>query len=165
MNNSNNEITINNKKKKVPLYKNCYVITICITLLFIFMFNLKFTIVLVSGSSMEPTYHNGDLLLAEKHTEINRFDKVIIITDNKFIIKRIIGLPGETIEYKNNNLYVNGKLIKDIYRNGNTNDFSVTISNNGYYCLGDNRENSRDSRYFGEFNRQSIFAKVIKGGN
>ena len=39
MNNSNNEITINNKKKKVPLYKNCYIITTCITLLFIFIFN------------------------------------------------------------------------------------------------------------------------------
>ena len=161
--NDNQEITDSIKTKTVPFYKNAYFLTVLFVILSIVIFSIKFTFVMVAGNSMEPTYYNGNILFAEKNTELSRFNTVIIYTkDNNFIIKRVIGLPGETVEYQDNNLYINGKKIKDNYGNGTTNNFSVVLDKNSYFCLGDNRENSKDSRYFGAFNKNEIFAKVIK---
>ncbi len=161
--NKNPEITDNIKTKNIPFYKNKYLLTVLLVVLVVCIFSIKFTFVMVAGNSMEPTYHNGNILFAEKNTELSRFNTVIIYTkDNSFIIKRVIGLPGETVEYQDNTLYINGKKIEDNYGNGTTNNFSVVLDKNSYFCLGDNRENSKDSRYFGAFNKDEIFAKVIK---
>ena len=66
----------------------------------------------VEGDSMAPTLTNNNLLLYSKlNKEYSRFDIVIIKIDKVYYIKRIIGLPGETIEYKNNTLFVNGNKV------------------------------------------------------
>lgn len=154
---------MSDKTNKKPLYKRWYIILLCILLVATFIFNLKYTFVLVSGNSMNPTYNGKQVLIADKKDidDLERFDVVIVYTDKKCLIKRVIGLPGETIEYKENNLYIDGQRIVDDYNFGPTEDFSATISENGYYCLGDNRNHSLDSRFYGEFTDDHIIAKVL----
>ncbi len=118
----------------------------------------------VNGKSMNNTLKNGDIMILDiigyRTSELKRFDIVVIDNGKDYLIKRVIGLPNEEIEYKDNKLYVNGKLIKDKYSKGKTNDFKVTVNNNSYYVLGDNREDSLDSRYYGSFNKKKILGKT-----
>ena len=118
----------------------------------------------VNGSSMLDTLHNGDIMIlnssAYYFNDIERFDIVVVDDGNEYIIKRVIGLPGEEIEYKNNKLYVNNKLIKNSYTNKETEDFKYKVPNNSYYVLGDNRTNSMDSRILGAFKKNKIIGKT-----
>jgi len=118
----------------------------------------------VNGRSMNNTLKDGDIMILNiigyKTSNIKRFDIVVVDNGKDYLIKRVIGLPNEEIEYKDNKLYINGKLVKDKYGNGNTKDFKVTVNNNSYYVLGDNREDSLDSRYYGSFNKKKILGKT-----
>lgn len=124
----------------------------------------------VQGNSMNPTLKNNDLLLYSKmNNNYSRFDIVIMKIDNKFYIKRIIGLPGETIEYKDNKLLVNKKIVNEPFNTTKTNDFSLVqicsykiIPQNMYLVLGDNRQNSYDSRNYGLVDVSNIKGKIIK---
>lgn len=112
----------------------------------------------VVGPSMSPTLKNNDILILDKiiyrFKDVERGDVIsLYYADTKYLIKRVIGLPGEYVEYKNNILYVNGKQIEESYLDGvTTNDFSIkelgydTIPEDMYLVLGDNREDSLDSR-------------------
>lgn len=128
----------------------------------------------VEGDSMYPTYENGQIgvsVIAGKD-HIERFDVVILNTnDGKKIVKRVIGLPGETLEYKDDVLHINGVstaetfLDKEYVVSGNmpfTSDIeAITLAEDEYYCLGDNRWVSKDSRYYGPFKAESIIAKGV----
>lgn len=128
------------------------------------------TPVIVSGTSMVPTLKNHQLLLLNKITyrfnDINRFDIVVIKKDKEEIVKRVIGLPGEYIEYKNNTLYIDGKEIESDY-NFETDDFTLDsicnckkIPEDKYLVLGDNRKVSADSRIMGLIDKERILGKV-----
>lgn len=118
----------------------------------------------VSGDSMKDTLHNKDILILNKISyhfqDIKRFDIVVLDNENEYIIKRVIGLPGEKIAYKNNKLYVNDKEVKENYSHKKTEDFTVTVPKNKYYVLGDNRVNSVDSRILGAFPKNKILGKT-----
>ena len=72
----------------------------------------------------------------------------------------ILGLPGETIEYKDNKLYINDKEVKLNMEFHDTNDFIAETKDNEYFVLGDNREVSKDSRILGNFTKDKIIGKV-----
>jgi len=116
----------------------------------------------VNGTSMYDTLNHKDTMILNKIdvkiNKLERFDIVVIETGDTYIIKRVIGLPGETIKYQNGKLYINGKKVKDpYYKNDNTSDFeSVKIPKNHYYVLGDNRTDSIDSRIIGPVSLESI---------
>lgn len=81
----------------------------------------------------------------------------LLIDENDNLIKRVIGLPGETVEIKNNNIYIDGKVLKDKYGYGITNDMEeITLDDDEYFVLGDNRTVSLDSRVFGAVKKQEI---------
>ncbi len=129
------------------------------------------TPVMVSGDSMKPNLHDKELLLVRKigynSSTIKRFDIVVIKKDNDEIIKRVIGLPGEHISYRNNKLYVNDKLVKENFEFWDTNDFNLeevcscsAISEGKYLVLGDNRPISKDSRMIGLIDEEDIIGKA-----
>lgn len=141
------------------LIKKLYILV----LLTFITFKLAFMPFIVSGASMEPTLHTNNIGLAKntkvfKH--INRFNIVIIKQENRYLIKRVIGLPGEVVEYKDNKLYINGQETMDPYCSY-TNDFNVTLTHDEYFCMGDNRENSADSRMFGPFKQYQVVGVAI----
>ena len=130
------------------------------------------TPVIVSGSSMKPNFNDGELLLVRKirynEKTIKRFDVVVIKKDKEEIIKRVIGLPGEHISYKNNKLYVNDKLVQENYTYLNTKDFNLeeictcsSIPEGKYLVLGDNRPISKDSRSIGLIDEKDIVGKSV----
>ena len=145
---------------------------IIIILIVVLIRSFIITPIIVSGDSMKPNLHNKEVLLEQKigynSSSIKRFDIVVIKKDNEEIIKRIIGLPGEHISYKNNKLYVNDKLVESEYTYRDTNDFNLeeicscsTIPEGKYLVLGDNRPISKDSRIIGLIDEKDILGKAI----
>ena len=118
----------------------------------------------VNGESMDSTLHDGDIMLLDevsyRFSDIQRFDIVVIHREDEYLIKRVIGLPGEKIKYVDGKLYANGKYVKKDFKNKKTNDFSAIIDEENYFVMGDNRTNSTDSRSFGTVSRDQILGKT-----
>ncbi|MDD6224614.1 MAG: signal peptidase I [bacterium] len=154
----------NTKKVKKLLKEIIPYILIIISILLIKKY--VFTTVLVNGDSMNNTLKNKDLMILNKieyHLKgIKRFDIIVANVSNTKLIKRIIGMPGDYIEYQNNELYINGEKVDDPYGNGTTYDFDLKsleidkIPANYYFVLGDNREDSIDSRMIGLVSKDDI---------
>lgn len=118
---------------------------------------------IVNGESMEDTLFDGDFVLVNKiglHFGIERFDIVVVDYNNDTIIKRVIGLPGETVKYADDVLYINDKEVKTPINFQSTDDFTLKASKNEYIVLGDNRSISKDSRLIGPVSRSDIKGKV-----
>ena len=135
----------------------------------------------VKGSSMYPTLKDGDYavsnVIGTTTGNINRFNIVIayLPEKNEYIVKRVIGLPGETVEYTGDQLYINGKAMNEPFLNEEykksykedtgtnfTSDIApITLGDDEYYCLGDNRPRSSDSRVYGAFKKSQIKSKGV----
>lgn len=115
---------------------------------------------------MVPTLKDGDIMILNKIgysiKGLNRFDIVVIKSDNEKIIKRVIGLPNEHVEYKDDKLYINGKEVDEPYDRKETEDFVLEmlgenrIPEGKYLVLGDNRPISKDSRIIGLIDKKDI---------
>ncbi len=122
----------------------------------------------VYGQSMEPNLHPLERLVIEKVSyrlhPPRRFDIVVVDlpTMDELLIKRIVGLPGETVEIRNGILYINGQAIPEPEERftDSANLAPVTLGPDSYFVLGDNRANSNDSRVFGPIHRSSIVGKA-----
>lgn len=123
----------------------------------------------VNGSSMMNTLHDRDIMLLNKISykiqDIKRFDIVVIKYEDTHLIKRVIGLPGDKIEYKDNKLYINNDYYEETYLDDDTitEDFTLqellnreTIPEGYYFVMGDNRGDSLDSRALGLFSKTEI---------
>ena len=122
------------------------------------------TPIIVSGPSMQPTLDGGELMILNKMSDLERFDIVVVDAGNEEIIKRIIAMPGETISCEDGIIYVNGRRQDEEYSQGITFDFDkVVLEDDEYFVMGDNRENSADSRHMGAFKKEQIkgTAKII----
>lgn len=139
--------------------------------------NYVVTPVQVKGSSMYPTLEDGSLgfsdIIGYRMTGIKRFDVVVVYLEekNEYLVKRVVGLPGETVSYKDGQLYIDGEAVdepffdedyKDSYGSTFMSDVDpITLGDDEYYCLGDNRPHSSDSRYYGPFKKEDIRSKGI----
>jgi signal peptidase I len=132
----------------------------------------------VKGASMEPNFHNFEYLIIDelsyRFNEPKRGEVVVFRyprDPQEHFIKRIIGLPGESVQIKNNHVYIYNKenpggfVLNETYLDpeeitaSNTeNKFEVRA--NEYFVLGDNREASQDSRFFGALNKSFVTGKV-----
>lgn len=121
---------------------------------------------IVDGASMDDTLNDGQVVvinkLVYKLSDIQRFDIVVIESEKEEdrIIKRVIGLPGEKVEYKNNKLYIDGKELISELKFESTNNFKVEVKKDEYFVLGDNRDVSKDSRILGGFKKEEIIGRV-----
>lgn len=151
--------------------------------------------VVVGGNSMSPAYNDGERLLTQVVGEYHRGDVVVMEYSGRNLqrrvtLKRIIGLPGDTVEITEGKVFINGEELREPYATGetkitnHTTDSSVEVNDplggfgfqtiyegetrtivlgeNHYYLLGDQRENSLDSRTFGPVHRMFISGKVKK---
>lgn len=114
----------------------------------------------VNGNSMYKTLHNKDLMILNKikynFKNVERFDIVVVKYENHYIIKRVIALPGEVIEYKDNVLYINDRKVQDKYNSIEQDNFSLELGNDEYFVMGDNRGDSLDSRIIGPIKKDDI---------
>jgi len=124
-----------------------------------------FTPIRVNGPSMNNTLKDKDIMILDeisyRFSDIERFDIVVIKYNNEYIIKRVIGLPGDRIKYKDNKLYVNDKVVKENFSHKKTDDFDeVLVEDDSYFVLGDNRSDSLDSRIIGSISKNDIKGKT-----
>lgn len=142
-----------------------------------------FAPIVVDGPSMQPTLHNGDQMIVNKFvyniSEPDRFDIVVFhATDKKDFIKRVIGLPGEHVAVKDEVLYIDGEPVDEPFLEEQkenlepqevlTDDFQLedlpgndtTIPDGYVLVLGDNRDNSTDSRILGLISEDQIVGKT-----
>ena len=163
------------KKKKLNSGILAFGKTLAIQLTVVFILvNFVVRPVRIVGSSMYPTYTDGSIgisnVFAATIGDIDRFDVVIlkIPETNRLLIKRVVGLPGETISYSHDKLYVNGKVVEEpflqeqytqAYSQFTSDIMEVKLGDDEYYCLGDNRPNSSDSRVYGPFKKSQIISK------
>jgi signal peptidase I len=138
--------------------------------------------VVVEGTSMLPQLHDGERLLVNKlvnyrfyntsWSKLERGDIVVFWYPNdpdKSYVKRIIGLPGETIEIKNGKVWIDGELLNESYLDTEHNQFPRGIASNmprkvephHYFVMGDNRDNSSDSRDWGFVPERYIYGKAF----
>ena len=131
----------------------------------------------VDGPSMDTTLTNGEIIILNKFEyrkkDIERYDIVVVKIDGKQIIKRVIGLPNETIEVKNNKVYANGKKLRNDFTMKDSNGKNIAgddwdmskiglkkIQGDCYLVMGDNREVSLDSREIGTVCKDQIVGKA-----
>ena len=145
-----------NKEKLKKILKELYPYVIIVVVVVLFRTFIA-TPVRVDGSSMDSTLKDGDILILNKlNNSYERFDVVVVEVTidgrESKLVKRIIGLPGESIKYKDNELYIDEKKVEDVAPERNRN-FTLkeiynidSIPDNYYFVMGDNRNNSRDSR-------------------
>lgn len=131
----------------------------------------------VSGDSMYPTLKDKSFgvsdVLGYNLNGIERFDVAIIYLPEKdeYLVKRVIGLPGETVSYSNGQLYINNEPVEEPFLDQSyvesygdyfmSDVAPITLGEDEYYCLGDNRPASSDSRYYGPFKKENIRSKGI----
>ena len=125
---------------------------------------------IVKGVSMDPNFANSELILVNRinyyFSEPSRGDSIVFIfpgTKSDKYIKRIIGLPGETISISNNEIKINGQRIQEDYIPKNFKTFgevNTHLKSDEYFVLGDNRELSNDSRVWGPLNKNKIIGRA-----
>ena len=167
------------KKKKISasvmkeIWNVIFITIACWMLAFVLMFcfGMRTTVI---GVSMEPSLYNG------QHILVNRFvyklsspkngDIVVFLpngnSNTHYYVKRVIALPGDTVQIKNGSLYVNGLLYKDVeydkIEDAGSTENPINLGNNEYFTLGDNINNSEDSRSgnIGAVKKDNIIGKV-----
>ena len=155
-------------------------VLICIVCVFIFT-TIFFKPVKVEGDSMKPTLLDGEYgfsnVFSILNEDYNRFDIVVVKhkEDESLWVKRIIGLPGDTVEYKDEKLYINGEYVEETFLDENyikqqtsdglvmfTYDFGpVTLGEDEVFLVGDNRLVSHDSRSVGAFKTSDLVSKSV----
>ncbi len=121
----------------------------------------------MSGDSMIPTYQNGAYLIVNEIPHNFLRGEVVVsreqdVSAPAFIIKRVIGLPGERIDIRGGVVSANGLSLNEPYSLGSTTPDSVTtLGPDEYFVLGDNRASSTDSRSFGPIRKSDIIGNLI----
>jgi signal peptidase I len=129
--------------------------------------------VIIDGASMEPTFHSGDRCLLNRTAlmfgSVSRGDMVVLRDrgDNDFAIKRIVGVPHDEVEFRKGKVLINGELLEEDYLAPLTRtwtpqgDGHYKLGPDSYFVLGDNREVSEDSRYYGPVSFNRLLGVVV----
>lgn len=161
-------------RKKSELFEWIKALAIAVILAAVIRYFL-FAPIVVDGLSMMPTLHDQDRMIVNKIGykigEPERFDIVVFhATEEKDYIKRVIGLPGDRVEYRDDTLYINGKAYEepylDEYKNTLidgplTEPFTVEeVPKGQLFVMGDNRRYSKDSRHIGPVSKDEVMGQT-----
>ena len=136
----------------------------------LFFYLQRYKIVVIVGQSMFPTLRNGQLVLAKKESKYNKGDIVVIKEEGLIIVKRIVFVPGDYYYYiLDSDKFEMRFLLDNSFRNilqaksefGNAVE-EFKLGKDSYFVVGDNYENSDDSRRFGPVHQENIIYKVVK---
>jgi signal peptidase I len=162
-------INLGDSMKKLIAYS---IITVILALILIIFINATgCELYKIKGHSMYPTLIENNYILLGKYEELNRGDLVLIKHKGEYLIKRIIALPGEKIEIDSNGqVYINDLPLEEHYIHKhideyqNEQDYPFIIPEGEYFVLGDNRDDSMDSRRidFGTVKKEKIEKTVIR---
>jgi signal peptidase I len=153
-----------------------FVLLVCLSFLsYYFVSRYVVNVVVVQGRSMMPTLKEGDRLLLNRlayHYRRPQRDEVVVIRDPGHAdcaVKRIVGLPHEMIQFRQGEVYVNGKKRVEPFLYPGTRTYGtavremiVMLGENRYLVLGDNRGNSEDSRTYGPIRRDQIVGVIAR---
>jgi signal peptidase I len=125
----------------------------------------------VEGVAMEPALRNGDRIFIDR--SVDKLERGDIITfyypadPSRSFIKRVVGLPGEAVEILDGKVLINGNALDEPYVAPENNRVmsghkEIRIPVDSYYVLGDNRDNSNDSRAWGPLTRKFIYGKFVR---
>ena len=162
---------VQSEREKIFTWQFVVVMLVCIVATVI-IFNFIIQISFVFGSSMSPTMETGNLVLSSRlDDEYERMDIVTAKVNGKILIKRVIGLPGETIQIIDGYVYINGEMLEDVFdepmsmKNVYHAVKELTLGEDEYFLIGDNRNASTDSRAreVGPIKKEDITSKVICG--
>lgn len=143
----------------------------------VLVFNSLFMITRVDGQSMTPTLKSGSVILVKRSEKVRRFDIVALVErvkengPSKNIIKRVIGVPGDTITVLNGTLYINDRKYDEPYlqekfiKEYKKSSYTLKVPKDMYFVLGDNRDVSKDSRQVGSFVKKSVIGVAMVDGN
>jgi signal peptidase I len=142
---------------------------------FLFMHRFVVTAVVVDGQSMSPTMAPGDYCFVNRwlplFREFKRGDLVVVRDHQRgdFMVKRIVGLPNERIQLRGGRVFINSQLLKEHYLAAGIYTYSrqirnreITIAENSFFVLGDNRLYSEDSRAYGDVDRADIVGLISR---
>ena len=125
----------------------------------------------VVGNTMAPALNDGDLIIIDRNpAKLERGDIVIFLYPDdpvKSYLKRIVGLPNETIDIREGKVFINGQPLVETYVNPEFDQSRrdlepVTLAADSYFVIGDNRDNSSDSRIWGPLKRSFIYGKYTR---
>jgi signal peptidase I len=130
----------------------------------------------VVGPSMSPTLHNSDHYFLNRwlyHVHPPKRSDIVVVkdpTDGTFVVKRIIATPGDSVLFSHGRVIVNGRELDEPYLTPGMHTFTdsssdgelITCGKDQYFVLGDNRNNSCDSRMFGPILRQNILGAIVR---
>lgn len=123
--------------------------------------NLSYQIIVVSGDSMKPTLKDGQVIVIEKtNFEVESGDIIVFTLENERVIKRVFGVPGDTIYLSEDGVIINGITIRPYEYDGL--ETSYTLKDDEYFVMGDNQFESADSRIFGPITFEQIIGKMIQ---
>ncbi|WP_230204197.1 signal peptidase I [Peptoniphilus phoceensis] len=159
----------------IALKKNetvSFIVTIVAAVLIaLFVRTFIFNIAVVNGESMNPTLNEKDKLIClsyKRFTDIPRGQIVVIDApnDNRNYIKRLVGKPGDTIEFRDGKVILNGKILEENYTSSDYTESNVDafkLKDDEYFVMGDNRlpGMSIDSRYFGPIEKKRIKSAAV----
>ena len=139
----------------------------------VLIFNFVISIFIVDGLSMDPTLHDGEWALLQKNAYTsknpNRGDVVVVRypgdPNNKKYVKRVVGLPGETVTIADGRVSIDGRLLPEDYLSFDVASYpggEWQLENDKYFLMGDNRPNSNDSRYFGPVEKRFLDGKALR---
>ena len=158
-----------NKIRYRRVLKNAVYALIIVAAIAVLIATLVLPVLQISGTSMEPTLNNGEIVVLVKTSKLERGDLCGFSYSNKILIKRVIGLPGDIIEIDTEGtVYINGAAIDEPYTKDKSLgecdlEFPYTVPENEYFLMGDQRESSIDSRstVIGCIERDQILGKLF----
>lgn len=148
-----------------------FLLTVIVSMSLVLVFNQFFSVISVDGISMDDTFKDGEYKISLKEWCMGEIAKGDIVFfegvyegEPIFLVKRVLGVPGDEIEIKDDNLYINGLIVREDYIKEpmkGSRDFKVELDESMYFVMGDNRNHSMDSRDIGPIPFRAIRGKVL----